>query len=612
MEEITYQLIQQAASGNQEAITKLYELTYNSVYKTVKAMIQDEDTVLDIVQDSYIKGFQSLLQLDAPENYRAWMKRIATNKARDYLKKKKPVLFSEMMNEDGEEIDFRDECLDHCPEEIIDQKETTRLMKEILDTLSEEQRLVIGMFYYEEMTVREIAEALDCSENTVKSRLNYGRKKIEVKVRDLEKRGTKLYSLAPLPFLLWLFRMDAQAAEVPSGMVLDAITASCSGSGMAGTASTAAAGAKTATGAVASTGAKAAAGTAAKALSTKVVAGVLAATVAVGGGTMAAVSHAQKKAEVPQAAVVATEATLPTFYEEVPEETPAVEDTVVLQNDHSIYDGILADFERRFQNQEGFADGRGNAYGYYDLNGDGRDELLIADTYTDETGALKVYTVCGIYAVVGEEPMQIAEGWSRNTYTIYEDGLILNVGSSGQLAGTTVDVLQLNGSGELEKTIISPDDLGKEAQIAYTQLQQEETTWDHSLDDVPYEGFDENNLSFEEILSELENASKMPLGEYDALPEHYNEKYSYLGNGMIWLLLHREFNAYTYDFYYREYDIDNDGENELLFARGISPSRVEPLAIYNLGEEPITGDLLYNYSFPNDANSDYPQWNYAF
>ena len=147
MKEITREMLALAAKGNQYAIEDLYRLTYNSVYKTAKVLIRDEDTVLDIVQDSYVKAFQSLDQLDSPENFRARIKRIAANKAKDYLKKKKPILFSEMANEDGDEIDFLDERLDHYPELVIDRKETARLMKQILDTLSEDQRLVIGMFY---------------------------------------------------------------------------------------------------------------------------------------------------------------------------------------------------------------------------------------------------------------------------------------------------------------------------------------------------------------------------------------------------------------------------------------------------------------------------------
>ena len=54
MSEFTGKLIRKAAAGDQDAITELYELTYSSVYKTVKSMIADEDTVLDIVQDSFI------------------------------------------------------------------------------------------------------------------------------------------------------------------------------------------------------------------------------------------------------------------------------------------------------------------------------------------------------------------------------------------------------------------------------------------------------------------------------------------------------------------------------------------------------------------------------
>ena len=145
MAEITSGMISKAAAGDQDAISALYNLTYSGVYKTVRSMIADEDTALDVVQDSYIKGFQSLAQLDEPENFRAWMKRIAINKAKDHLKKKKPVLFTEMANEDGEEIDFRDDRPDHCPEAVMDRKETARLMQEILGTLSEDQRLVIGM-----------------------------------------------------------------------------------------------------------------------------------------------------------------------------------------------------------------------------------------------------------------------------------------------------------------------------------------------------------------------------------------------------------------------------------------------------------------------------------
>ena len=82
------------------------------------------------------------------------------------------------------------------------------------------------VYYYQEMPVKDIAETLGTSESAVKSRLLYGRRKIEAKVRDLEKRGTKLYGLSPLPFLLWLLRgQEAQAVHLPSQQVLQHVLA---------------------------------------------------------------------------------------------------------------------------------------------------------------------------------------------------------------------------------------------------------------------------------------------------------------------------------------------------------------------------------------------------
>ena len=125
----------------------------------------------------------------------------------DVLRQKAAIPFSALESDGadpGPPVDFEDTAPEHLPDVVIDRQETARLMKEILDALPDDQRAAISLFYYEEMSVAEIAEAMGVSENTVKSRLNYGRKKIEAQVRALEKRGTRLYGLAPVPFLLLL------------------------------------------------------------------------------------------------------------------------------------------------------------------------------------------------------------------------------------------------------------------------------------------------------------------------------------------------------------------------------------------------------------------------
>ena len=275
-------LIYKAKENDQNAIAELYNKTYSNVYYTIKAIVKDDDAVLDILQDSYLKAFRSLDQLQDTSKFRAWIKRIAHNRAVDYLRQTKAVNFSDISKDDTDiPLEFEDTRPENLPEVVIDQKETARLMAEILDSLPSDQRACVSMFYYEQMSVKEIAEELGISENTVKSRLNYGRKKIETQVRALEKKGTKLYGLAPLPFLLLLFRsQEAYAAEIPASSLLQSVSSGLAAQGTGTAASVATKTAGTTAGKVVTK----AAGTA---LKTKLIAGAAAVAVAVGGGTAA-------------------------------------------------------------------------------------------------------------------------------------------------------------------------------------------------------------------------------------------------------------------------------------------------------------------------------------
>ena len=202
------EFVKKAKTGDQDAIASIYEKTYTQVFYTVKSMIKDEDAVFDILQDAYMKAFAHLDSFEGDDKFLPWVKQIAANTARDWLKKKKPMLFSELNTDEDRDIAFEEQIEDdrdeNIPEKVIDQQETVRLLTEIIEGLPEDQRAAIGMFYYQDMSVKQIAETMGASESAVKSRLKYGRDKIEAKVIELEKNGTKLYGVAPLPFLLLL------------------------------------------------------------------------------------------------------------------------------------------------------------------------------------------------------------------------------------------------------------------------------------------------------------------------------------------------------------------------------------------------------------------------
>lgn len=191
--EITRATVEAAKSGDQKALTDLYVASYEKVYRCVRMLIKDQDTAEDVMQDAYVKGFRSLNQLEKPENFNAWMKTIAINTAKNQLTKKKPILFSWTGSDDEKEIFIQepaDETLEHKPEKFAERQEITRMLNEILlDSLSDAQRLVTVLHFYENMTAKEIADELGLNENTVYSRLKASKKIIKAKVEEREKKN---------------------------------------------------------------------------------------------------------------------------------------------------------------------------------------------------------------------------------------------------------------------------------------------------------------------------------------------------------------------------------------------------------------------------------------
>ena len=221
------ELVLLARQDDQNAINELYNQTFKKAYFVARTAIKSSDgdyssQIEDILQDAYVKAFSSLDKLEDPEKFQGWLDTIVINRCKDFLKKKKPTLFSDMASEnsdDGSILDFEDsrenDRMEFKPEETVDYGETKRLIAEMLDRMPEDQKMCLLMYYYEEMSVRQIAEAMDCSEGTIKSRLNYARKNLKGQVLELEKKGTKLYCMPLLPFLYWFFR--EQAAEFIGG-----------------------------------------------------------------------------------------------------------------------------------------------------------------------------------------------------------------------------------------------------------------------------------------------------------------------------------------------------------------------------------------------------------
>lgn len=204
-------------TGNADLFTGIYEESYGYLHTCAIHVMKNEDETQDILQDAYIEIFRNLSSLKDPDSFLGWAATITNRKCFAALKKDRDILVDERVDDEGNVSDFFDNIKDDeafIPENILDNEENCRLIRQIVDGLNEAQRLCVISYFFNEKKQDEIAEEFGMPLNTVKSHLNRAKARIKEAVVDMEKnKGTKLYAIAP--FMLLLFAKEAKACDVP-------------------------------------------------------------------------------------------------------------------------------------------------------------------------------------------------------------------------------------------------------------------------------------------------------------------------------------------------------------------------------------------------------------
>ena len=274
-------LVRAVQQGDSQAADDLYTETYRDLYYHILKSVNDPDQAQDLLQETYIEIYQTIGKLNEPGAFLKWSRQIAYHKYTAYARKTKDE--TARVTEDGlSELDnLTEEREEFIPDEALDKEELKQTIQAMLAELPMEQRSAIMLRYFDEISVKEIAEIQGVSEGTVKSRLNYGRKTIQKSVEEYEKKtGVKLHCAGAIPLLLWLFREYSVGSSTAAAATTGAAT---------GAAVTAAA-----------QGAKAGAKVAGKLAAKKLIAGVTAAAVVAGGVTAAALLSKEPE-DVPMA-----------------------------------------------------------------------------------------------------------------------------------------------------------------------------------------------------------------------------------------------------------------------------------------------------------------------
>lgn len=294
------QFVEGIKQGNQQAFEALYQLSSKSVYFICLSFLGNEEDAKDVMQDTYITAYREIYSLNDTAKFVPWVNQIAVNKCRNVVIKKTPVIM-DIDSMDNQQLEENENFL---PEEYISQKEKRKLVMDIMrERLSDIQYQTVILYYFNSLTVDEVADIMECPPGTVKYRLSVARGKIKEGVLQYEKNtNEKLYSMSTIPFLASLLVTEVGAIDAP--YVFPEIIAALTGGAVAGATAVASAGVGTAVGdsVIATAGAsqaggavaKAAVGTAVKtglgAIKAKIAIG-LAATAIVGAGAAAIIIH---------------------------------------------------------------------------------------------------------------------------------------------------------------------------------------------------------------------------------------------------------------------------------------------------------------------------------
>lgn len=168
-------LVRKAQSGDKAAFVRLIEDNQLSMYRAAKAILHQEADVEDAVQEAICRAFDKLHTLRQAKFFKTWLTRIVINCCYDILRQQKGLYPLDVLPEEPREDDM-DTPLD---------------VRQALQALSENDRLILTLYYLNDLPVKEIAKLLSISEGAAKMRLSSGRKRFREIMQTREEAGSQ-------------------------------------------------------------------------------------------------------------------------------------------------------------------------------------------------------------------------------------------------------------------------------------------------------------------------------------------------------------------------------------------------------------------------------------
>ena len=216
----------------QKEFEKIYNEAYRAVYWTSMSLLRNEADAEDIVQDTFVTLIGSYESIKDKDKVIPWLKKTAANKCLNRLTRTRTEVVEDEFFENVEAV-----AEDFLPDSIVESEDARRIIMDIINnSLSEDIRRTLILFYFDEMSTKETAEALGVPEGTVRRRLNFARNKIKKEVEKYEEdNDTKLFAMV-IPFLTKLFIKESEQVTIkpiPASLIKLSASAEVSSKGAA-------------------------------------------------------------------------------------------------------------------------------------------------------------------------------------------------------------------------------------------------------------------------------------------------------------------------------------------------------------------------------------------
>jgi RNA polymerase sigma-70 factor (ECF subfamily) len=184
---IDQELVERVKRGDKKAFDLLVLKYQHKIVKLVSRYIYDQDEVLDVAQDAFIKAYRALPRFRGDSAFYTWLYRIAINTAKNYLvsQGRRPPE-SDIDAEEAEQYEVGASLRDiGSPERVALKDEIESVVYKAIDNLPEDLRTAITLREMEGLSYEEIATAMDCPVGTVRSRIFRAREAIDKKLAPL-------------------------------------------------------------------------------------------------------------------------------------------------------------------------------------------------------------------------------------------------------------------------------------------------------------------------------------------------------------------------------------------------------------------------------------------